>query len=262
MLRHGRYSCERQPNSTLALPFPVASGLAAAVDNIFSLEKSRLATTPRFLQTNDVAAHFLVHVEDLRRSSHAVLPIHSHRPHVMGSDDEFPSASSVTVVARLSSCRATSRSPSPPLFSAHTFFLLITFCTKTSVLQFLPPFAPEFLVSRGGFGSLPCVGSPIFHARAESGAYSRAPLLLPAFRDGAAAVCFPLPLVRTVWLVGLAEVAPPTPSNALLADQIRSHELRSTSACSPSRSLTLSSLPQGLVLPRPGSSRGRGMGQE
>ena len=56
--------------------------------------------------------------------------------------------------------------------------------------------------------------------------------------------------------MGLAEVAPPTPSNALLVDQIRSHELRSTSACSPSRSLTLSSLPQGLVLPRPGSSRG------
>ena len=56
--------------------------------------------------------------------------------------------------------------------------------------------------------------------------------------------------------MGLAEVAPPTPSNALLVDQIRSHELRSSSACSPSRSLTLSSLPQGLVLPRPGSSRG------
>ena len=39
--------------------------------------------------------------------------------------------------------------------------------------------------------------------------------------------------------MGLAEVAPPTPSNALLVDQIRSHELRFTSACSPSRSLTL-----------------------
>ena len=59
----------------------------------------------------------------------------------------------------------------------------------------------------------PRVGSPILHARAESGAYSRAPLLPPAFRDrdGAAAVCLPLPLVRTVWRVGLlAEVAPST----------------------------------------------------
>ena len=153
------------------------------------------------------------------------------------------------------------------------------FCTKTSVLQFLPPFAPEFWSREEGSAFPPRVGSPILHARAESGAYSRAPLLLPAFRDGAAAVCLPLPLVlscdhgwirsgsvnvrkqqqqqqRTVWLVGLAEVAPPTPSNALLVDQIRSHELLSTSACSPSRSLTLSSLPQGLILPRPGSSRG------
>ena len=40
----------------------------------------------------------------------------------MGSDDEFPSASSVTVVARLSSCRAASRSPPPPLFSRTQFF--------------------------------------------------------------------------------------------------------------------------------------------
>ena len=40
-------------------------------------------------------------------------------------------------------------------FLAHNFFLLRILCTKTSVLQFLqllPPFAPEFLVSRGGFG--------------------------------------------------------------------------------------------------------------
>ena len=124
--------------------------------------------------------------------------------------------------------------------------------------NFCPRSRLSFWSREEGSAFPPRVGSSILDARAESGAYSRAPLLLPAFRDrdGAAAVCLPLPLVRTVWLVGLAEVAPPTPSNALLVDQIRSHELRSTSACSPSRSLTLSSLPQGLVLPRPGSSRG------
>ena len=123
--------------------------------------------------------------------------------------------------------------------------------------NFCPPSRLSFWSREESSAFPPRVGSPILHTRAESGAYSRAPLLLPAFRDDAAAVCLPLPLVRTVWLVGLAEVAPPTtPSDALLVDQIRSHELRSTSACSPSRSLTLSSLPQGLILPRPGSSRG------
>ena len=109
--------------------------------------------------------------------------------------------------------------------------------------NFCPRSRLSFWSREEGSAFPPRVGSPILHARAESGAYSRAPLLLPAFRDGAAAVCLPLPLVRTVWLVGLAEVAPPTPSNALLVDHIRSHELRSTSACSPSRSLALSSLP-------------------
>ena len=67
----------------------------------------------------------------------------------------------------------------------------------------------------------PRVGSPILHARAESGVYSRAPILPIAFRDrdGAAAVCLLSPLVRTVWRVGLAEVAPSTPSGELLVDQ-------------------------------------------
>ena len=37
---------------------------------------------------------------------------------------------------------------------------------------------------------------------------------------------------------------------------VKPHELRPTSACSPSRSLTLASLPEGLVPPRPGGSRG------
>ena len=124
-----------QSNSTLALlPFPVASGLTAAVNNTSSLKKSRLPVTPRFLQTDEsdiVAAHLLVHIEDLRRSAHAVLSIHSHRPHVMGSDGEFPSASSVTVVARLSSCCAPSRSPSAPLFSTKFFVVAVIFifCT-------------------------------------------------------------------------------------------------------------------------------------
>ena len=130
-----------QSNSTLALlPFPVASGLTAAVNNISSLKKSRLAATPRFLQTDDRSCRSpslgTRRKCDLRRSAHAVLSIHSHRPHVMGSDDELPSASSFTVVARLSSCCAPSRSPSAPLFSGKIFFsscnfLYIHLCPPT-----------------------------------------------------------------------------------------------------------------------------------
>ena len=103
---------------------------------------------------NLVADHLLVHVEDLRRSAHAVLSIHSHRTDAVGSDDEFLSTISVTVFARLSCC-APSRSPSAPLFSGKFFFLLfvIFLYNITCVLPFIPPFAPEFLVSRGGFGS-------------------------------------------------------------------------------------------------------------
>ena len=73
----------------------------------------------------------------------------------------------------------------------------------------------------------PRFGSPILHGRAESGAYSQAPLLPPAFRDDAVTVCLPLSSVRTVWHVGLAEVAPPTPSGALQngqAPQAASHQ--------------------------------------
>ena len=108
-----------QPNSILALlPFFVASGLTHAVNNIISsLKKSRLAVTPSFLQTDDVAVHHPVHAEDLRRAFHAMLSIYSLRSHVMGSDDELPSASAVTVVACLPSWRVPSRSPPALLVS-------------------------------------------------------------------------------------------------------------------------------------------------
>ena len=86
--------------------------------------------------------------------------------------------------------------------------------------NFSPRSRPSFWSREQGSALPPRVGLPILHARAQSGAYSRAPLLSPAFRGGAAAACLPLPLVRTVWRVGLAEVAPSTPSSALLVDQI------------------------------------------
>ena len=143
-----------QSNSTLTLlPSPFASGLTAAVHNISSSKKSRLAASPRFLQTDDVAGHFLVHVEDLRRSSHAVLPIHSHRPHPwVAMTRSLLRSRSRSLLA----CRRAARRFVLPLrlfFRAGNFFLFINICTYTSVLQFLPPFAPEVLVSRGGFGS-------------------------------------------------------------------------------------------------------------
>ena len=79
--------------------------------------------------------------------------------------------------------------------------------------NFCPRSRLSFWSREEGLALPPRIGSPILHARAESGAYSRAPLLRPAFRDDAAAVCSPLPLARTIWRVGLAEDAPSTPSN-------------------------------------------------
>ena len=126
-----------------------------------------------------------------------MLLIHSHRPHVMGSDVEFCSVSSVTVVARLSSCCAPSRSPSAPLFSGK-------FCFCNFLYIYVLVFSNSCPRSRLSFWSReedsalpPRVGSPILHARAEFGAYLRAPFFPPAFRDdGAAAVCLSLPSVR------------------------------------------------------------------
>ena len=70
----------------------------------------------------------------------------------------------------------------------------------------------------------PRVGSHILHVRVESSAYPRALLLPPTFRDrlwrytidydnrdGAAAVYFPLRMVRTVWRVGFYPISA-TPS--------------------------------------------------
>ena len=160
------------------------------------------------------------HVEDLRRSSHAVLPIYRHRPHVMGSDGEFPSASSVTVVARLSLCCTPSRSPSSPHFPSKYFFtfynfLYINFCPPISA----PVRARVFGLARRVRLSLPASARPSFTPELIL-ALTHGRLSFLSFRDGAAAVYLPLPLVRTVWRVGLAEVAPSTPSSALLVDQI------------------------------------------
>ena len=69
-------------------------------------------------------------------------------------------------------------------------------------------------------------------------------------RDGAAAVCLPLPLMmRTVWCVGLAEVAPSTPSGALLVVQ-------ATRAASHQRLQPLTVRYPRLVQLLPGGSRG------
>ena len=139
MLRHYRYSCKQPVELHLdpcSLPL-VASRLVAVENYISSLKKSRVTATPTiimsFLQTNDAAAHLLVHAENFRRSAHAALAIHSHRSHVMGRDDEFSSAISVTVVARFSSCCAPSRSASTPLLLGKyflSFFFLLFFLHK------------------------------------------------------------------------------------------------------------------------------------
>ena len=71
--------------------------------------------------------------------------------------------------------------------------------------------------------------------------------------DGAAAVRLLLSFVRAVWRVSFAEIAPSTPSGALLVDQAT--RAASVSACSRSWSLPLASPPQSLVPPRPGGSQ-------
>ena len=105
-------------------------------------------------------------------------------------------------------------------FLANIYFFKYFFVHKLMSSNFYPRSRLSFWSREEGSALPPRVGSPVLHARDESGVYSRAPLLPPAFRDGAAAVCLPLPLVRTAWLVGLAEVAPSPPSSALLVDQI------------------------------------------
>ena len=65
----------------------------------------------------------------------------------------------------------------------------------------------RFWTCEKGSALPPRVRWPISHARAESGAYSRASLLPPTSRDDAAAISLPLPFVQTVWRVGLAEIA-------------------------------------------------------
>ena len=82
--------------------------------------------------------------------------------------------------------------------------------------NFCPRSRLSFWSREEGSALPPRVGSPILHAQAESGAYS------PSYRfpRRCCSSCLPLPLVRPVWLVGLAKVAPSTPSSALLVDQI------------------------------------------
>ena len=104
--------------------------------------------------------------------------------------------------------------------------------TKIASSNSRPRSRLSFWSRKEGSALPPRVGLPILHARAEFGAYSQALLLPPAFRDrrsllfddrrdrdGAAAACSSLLPLRTVWRVGLAEVAPSTPSGALLVHQ-------------------------------------------
>ena len=170
--------------------------MTAAVNYISSLKKSRLAATSSFLQIDDVTTHILIHAEGLSCSVQAVLAINSHRPHIVGSDDELPPESSVVVVAWLSSCCGPSRSVSAPPLPGKLFplFCIYYFFLKyTCILQFLPP--EDSILP-------PHVSSPVLQTRAESDAYSRAPLLPSASRDGAAVVCLPPPLGRTIRHVG------------------------------------------------------------
>ena len=74
-----------------------------------------------------MVAHLLVHAKDLCRFTQDVLAIHSHRPHVVGGDGEFFSASLTTAIARLPSRYAPSRSASAPPLPGKYLFLLSSF---------------------------------------------------------------------------------------------------------------------------------------
>ena len=91
---------------------------------------------------------------------------------------------------------------------ANIFLLSVTF----SIFSLSCP-RSCFIFCSHGIGSAvpPRVAPPIFRLRGESGAYSQAPLLSPAFRGGTP-VLVSWPLVRTVWLVNSTGSAPPMPS--------------------------------------------------
>ena len=112
----------------------------------------------------------------------------------------------------LSFCRKKRRSALPRRLRlrAKNFLLFATFYI---IPLSLSPFLPCILASRRGF-SRPT--PPIFRLRSESGAYSQAPLLPPAFRGGTP-ILVTWPLVRTVSLVDSTDSAPPAPSAMLLA---------------------------------------------
>ena len=179
VLWHGRYSYE-QPVQIHLCPFFLPRGL-----------RTHRCNQLRSLQTYDIAAHFLVHGEDLCCSAHAVLSTRSHRQKFVGSDDALLPASSVGVVARLPSCCALSCSACAPSLPGKYFPYFCYVFTHTCVLNFCPRSHLSFWSREEGWAFSPRVGLPILHPRAEFGIYSWVPLLPPAFRDrdGTAAVC-------------------------------------------------------------------------
>ena len=148
-----------------------------------SLKMGRLAATPSFLQTDDVTAHLLVHAEDPSCSALAVLAFHSHRPHIVGSGDELRPASAVSVFARLSSCCAPSCSAFAPPLPGKNFpvFRIFQHILVSSIS--CPRLRLMFGSLEEGSALPPLVDSLILHTQAKSGAYLRAPVLPPAFRD-------------------------------------------------------------------------------
>ena len=96
----------------------------------------------------------------------------------------------------LSRCRRRRRSALPRRFRLRARNFLL-FSTSSLISLSLSPFLPFVLVSRRGFSRPTPRRSSHLPSHGESGAYSQAPLLLPAFRGGTPGLV-PWPLVRTV----------------------------------------------------------------
>ena len=208
-LRYGKYSCEQPVQFHLgpfSLPRPL--GLPAAVNFISS---SSRPTMPQ--------------------------PISWYTPTTSAARPK-PCLPSTVIVPTLwkatmsSLLRARSRSLLACRRDARRAALLLRLCLLARALLL---FVPGTIFNKYSYPRIPALvrarvfglasGVWLSHPRlahlthpSRTWCYLAAPLFPPVFRDGAAEVCLPRTLGRAVLRVGLAEIAPSTPSGALLVD--------------------------------------------
>ena len=144
------------------------------------------------LQTDDVAPQSIVHTQTSSvRSTPCVLSTAIVRTLCVATVISSPRARARFL---LPFCRMKRRSALPRGLRLHANVLLLSVAFSFFSLS-LSPFLPCTMFSRRGFSRL--TPRSLFRLRGESGAYSRASLLPPAFRGGTPFL-MAWPLVRTI----------------------------------------------------------------